>query len=107
MGDGEEREHILESCQKLSLPVAKDAALPETQVVMTSWIKDVDRALAGLDIVCLTSHNEGTPVSLIEAQAASKPVVSTRVGGIENVVLQNETGLLSDAVICSSLWIIC
>lgn len=97
VGDGEEREHIRESCQKLSLPVAKDAALPETQVVMTSWIKDVDRALAGLDIVCLTSHNEGTPVSLIEAQAASKPVVSTRVGGIENVVLQNETGLLSDA----------
>lgn len=97
VGDGEERENILQSCKRLSLPVATHGASPETKVVFTSWIKDVDRALAGLDVVCLTSHNEGTPVSLIEAQAASKPVVSTRVGGIENVVKVNETGLLSDA----------
>jgi glycosyltransferase involved in cell wall biosynthesis len=39
--------------------------------------------------------NEGTPVSLIEAQAAGKPIVSTNVGGIENVVVENETALLS------------
>ncbi|MBS1763553.1 MAG: glycosyltransferase [Bacteroidetes bacterium] len=97
VGDGEERENILQVCKRLSLPVATHGASPETKVVFTSWIKDVDRALAGLDVVCLTSHNEGTPVSLIEAQAASKPVVSTRVGGIENVVKVNETGLLSDA----------
>jgi glycosyltransferase involved in cell wall biosynthesis len=51
--------------------------------------------LAGADIVCLSSWNEGTPVSLIEAQAAGKPVVSTRVGGVENVVDENVTGLLS------------
>jgi glycosyltransferase involved in cell wall biosynthesis len=51
---------------------------------------------AGLDIVALTSFNEGTPVSLIEAQAANKPVVSTRVGGIQDVVIENETALLSD-----------
>ena len=35
-------------------------------------------------------------MSLIEAQAANNPIVSTNVGGIENVVLQNKTGLLSD-----------
>ena len=50
----------------------------------------------GLDIVCLTSYNEGTPVSLIEAQAANKPIVSTNVGGIENVVVPNKTALLSN-----------
>ena len=49
-----------------------------------------------MDIIALSSLNEGTPVSLIEAQAANNPVVSTNVGGIENVVLQNKTGLLSD-----------
>ena len=48
-----------------------------------------------MDIIALTSNNEGTPVSLIEAQASSKPIVSTNVGGIENIVLQNETALLS------------
>ena len=48
-----------------------------------------------MDIIALSSLNEGTPVSLIEAQAANNPIVSTNVGGIENVVIQNKTGLLS------------
>ena len=46
-------------------------------------------------MIALTSLNEGTPVSLIEAQAANKPIVSTRVGGIGDIVLENETALLS------------
>src|SRR5690606_1951101 len=57
---------------------------------------DIDFINAGSDVIVLTSLNEGTPVSLIEALAAGKPVVSTRVGGIEDVVRENETGLLSD-----------
>lgn len=65
-------------------------------VIFTSWEKEVDKVYPGLDIVCLTSLNEGTPVSLIEAQAASRPIVSTNVGGIENVVMPNVTALLSD-----------
>jgi glycosyltransferase involved in cell wall biosynthesis len=48
-----------------------------------------------MDIIALTSLNEGTPVSLIEAQAAGKPIVSTRTGGIEDVVLEGQTALLS------------
>jgi len=64
--------------------------------VFTSWRSDVDFINAGLDIICLTSFNEGTPVSLIEAQAANKPIVSTRVGGISDIVIENETGLLAD-----------
>ena len=46
--------------------------------------------------MALSSLNEGTPVSLIEAHAAGKAVVSTNVGGIENVVLKNESAFLSD-----------
>ena len=49
-----------------------------------------------MDIIALSSLNEGTPVSLIEAQAANNPIISTNVGGIENVVVQNKTGLLSE-----------
>jgi glycosyltransferase involved in cell wall biosynthesis len=66
------------------------------KIVFTSWIRNVDWVYAGLDIVCLTSLNEGTPVSLIEAQAAGKPVVATRVGGIENVVMESRSALLSN-----------
>ena len=50
---------------------------------------------AGADIIALTSFNEGTPVSLIEAQAANNPIVSTCVGGISDVVLEGKSGLLS------------
>ena len=59
-------------------------------------MKNVDEVNAGMDIICLTSKNEGTPVSLIEAQASGNPVVSTNVGGIENVISADETGYLSD-----------
>ena len=45
----------------------------------------------------LTSDNEGTPVSLIEAQAAAVPVVATDVGGVRSVVRDGEGGLLASA----------
>lgn len=87
IGDGESRT-ILEN--KVSLLGLSD------KVVFTSWEKEVDKVYHGLDIVCITSFNEGTPVSLIEAQAAGKPIVATNVGGIEDTVLPEETALLSD-----------
>jgi glycosyltransferase involved in cell wall biosynthesis len=65
-------------------------------VTLTSWSKQVDIVNAGSDIIVLTSLNEGTPVSLIEAQAAGKPIVSTRTGGINNVVLENESAFLTE-----------
>ncbi len=46
------------------------------------------------DAVVLTSANEGTPVTIIEALAAGRPVVSTRVGGVPDVVDEGETGFL-------------
>jgi glycosyltransferase involved in cell wall biosynthesis len=55
-------------------------------LTFTGWIREADVALAGLDIVALTSLNEGTPVSLIEAQAAGRFVVSTEVGGIRDIL---------------------
>ena len=69
--------------------------IKKATLTFTSWIKDIDLVNAGLDVVALTSDNEGTPVSLIEAQAANKPIVSTRVGGIEDVVIPDKTALLS------------
>ncbi|HOY39823.1 MAG: glycosyltransferase [Bacteroidales bacterium] len=68
----------------------------KADITFTSWIKDADYVFAGSDIVALTSYNEGTPVSLIEAQATNKPIVSTKVGGIEDVVISGTTALLSE-----------
>jgi glycosyltransferase involved in cell wall biosynthesis len=47
---------------------------------------DADVFYAGLDIVALTSLNEGTPLSLIEAMANGKPVISTAVGGVPDLL---------------------
>jgi glycosyltransferase involved in cell wall biosynthesis len=47
-----------------------------------------------MDILCLTSNNEGTPVSLIEAQAANIPVISTDVGGVRDVIDEGKTGFV-------------
>jgi glycosyltransferase involved in cell wall biosynthesis len=97
IGDGESRSGIEQLTNQLDMQFSK---LTDDQhlhpLVFTSWRTDIDTICAGLDIIALTSLNEGTPVSLIEAQAAGKPIVSTRVGGIADVVMENRTALLSD-----------
>lgn len=96
VGDGEDMQKMQLLCKELGLKYSENnSVMADSDVLFTSWIKNADWAIAGMDIVAMTSLNEGTPVSLIEAQAANKPVVSTNVGGIENVVIKNVTGLLS------------
>lgn len=94
VGDGELREEIEHKCKSLGLTFSSETA-KNVDVLFTSWIKNVETALPGLEIMALTSLNEGTPVSLIEAQAANLPIVSTKVGGIEDVVIENKSALLS------------
>jgi glycosyltransferase involved in cell wall biosynthesis len=96
VGDGEERKNIESHAKELNIDFAISNFKNEKALLtFTSWIKNVDYVNAGLDIITLTSYNEGTPVSVIEAQASNKPVVSTMVGGILDVVIENETALLS------------
>ena len=97
IGDGESRDGIQQMADELGVKFSRHTDNEHSHsLVFTSWRTDVDTICAGLDIIALTSLNEGTPVSLIEAQAAGKPIVSTRVGGIADVVLENKTALLSD-----------
>lgn len=97
VGDGDMRSSIEAEATALGIGFSTEKNEQHTQpLIFTSWRSDIDRIVAGSDIIALTSFNEGTPVSLIEAQAAGKPVVSTRVGGIGDILLENETALLSD-----------
>lgn len=95
IGDGETRDAVEADAKELGLPYSTSPT-EKVPVTFTSWIRNVDVAYAGMDIVALTSLNEGTPVSLIEAQASNRPVVSTNVGGIENVVVPGTTAFLND-----------
>jgi glycosyltransferase involved in cell wall biosynthesis len=97
IGDGETRGALEQAARQAGIAFTSETAETHPHpLVFTSWRRDVDVINAGLDIVALTSFNEGTPVSLIEAQAANKPIVSTRVGGISDVVLEGKTALLAD-----------
>jgi glycosyltransferase involved in cell wall biosynthesis len=98
IGDGSEREDLKRFCSSLNLDFLNGdfSGDMKASVHFTSWIKDIDQVNAGMDIIALTSLNEGTPVSLIEAQASGKPIVSTKVGGVSNIVLPNRTALLAE-----------
>ena len=87
VGDGTERISIERKIENMQLG-------SNVRFVLTSWIKNIDCFNAGMDILCLTSDNEGTPVSLIEAQAANIPVISTDVGGVRDVVEDGVTGFI-------------
>jgi glycosyltransferase involved in cell wall biosynthesis len=97
IGDGETRIDLENVANETGIPYSTEKDREHCHpLIFTSWRSDIDVINAGLDIVCLTSFNEGTPVSLIEAQAADKAVVSTRVGGIADIVVEGETALLAD-----------
>jgi glycosyltransferase involved in cell wall biosynthesis len=82
-GDGERRGALEAMARELGLG---------DRVRFLGWRADLDRLYADLDVVVLTSKNEGSPVALIEAMAAGRPVVSTRAGGVEDVVADGVTG---------------
>ena len=84
-GDGE----LLESCRAR---IAGEC-LP---VKILGWQSNIERVLAAADIVILTSDNEGTPLSLIQAGMSSLPVVTTRVGSVPEVVIDGVTGFVTD-----------
>ncbi|OUR85153.1 hypothetical protein A9Q75_00180 [Colwellia psychrerythraea] len=66
----------------------------EKVVTMLGERKDIANILNALDVFALTSSSEGIPMTILEAMAANLPVVATNVGGIPQVVINNETGIL-------------
>ena len=87
IGDGHLKTSLMQLAHELGLSVTD--CLHETNISdvnFYSWSSEIESILPGLDLVCLSSLNEGTPVSLIEAQAVGLPVVSTNVGGVKDIV---------------------
>jgi len=85
VGDGEERPALESLCRELGLDGA---------VTFFGWRRDLAAVYGDLDVVVNASRNEGTPVALIEALAASRPVVATRVGGTPDLLGEGERGRL-------------
>jgi glycosyltransferase involved in cell wall biosynthesis len=77
VGDGELRKDLEEKTKELALA---------DRVIFTGWIRDLKSFYADLDVLVLTSNNEGTPVAVIEAMAAGVPVIATDVGGVRELI---------------------
>ena len=84
-GDGE----LLETC-------SKRITAEELPVSVLGWQSNIERVLSAADIVVLTSDNEGTPLSLIQAGMIGLPVVSTNVGSVSEIVLNELTGIITE-----------
>jgi glycosyltransferase involved in cell wall biosynthesis len=87
VGDGELRPQLESSVAARALG---------NRVTWTGFRRDLVAIYSASDVVALTSDNEGTPVSLIEAQAAGVPVVTADVGGARDVVEDGVTGRVLD-----------
>ncbi len=85
VGDGERRAELEAMAGVLGLG---------ERVRFIGWRRDLERVYADLDVAVLTSRNEGSPVSLIEAMAAARPVVATRAGGVPDLVEEGVNGVL-------------
>jgi glycosyltransferase involved in cell wall biosynthesis len=88
VGDGPARSLLEEQVSRLGL---------SGLVFFHGWRRDMRAVLGDLDVVVNCSRNEGTPVALIEALAALRPVVATRVGGTPDLLGGGARGLLVPA----------
>jgi len=98
VGDGELRDELQTCCRRLGL---------EDLVIFCGWVKDVHLVYADLDILALTSSNEGTPVSIIEAMASSAPVIATDVGGVKDLLGPSDSIHASDCFTVCKRGILC
>ena len=83
-GDGE----LLDACRERIMR-------KELPVKVLGWQSNIEKVLSAADIVILTSDNEGTPLSLIQAGMAGLPVVTTRIGSVPEIVLDGTTGIIT------------
>ena len=84
-GAGEKLQYCQDRVNSENLPVS-----------FLGWREDIEVVLAAADFVILTSDNEGTPLSLIQAGMVGIPVVATNVGSTSEIVVDGQTGFLTD-----------
>ncbi|MFJ6263835.1 glycosyltransferase [Lysinibacillus xylanilyticus] len=87
LGDGELRLDIEKQIKELGL---------EEKVILKGVVRNVAEELNMADVYIMTSNYEGVPLSVLEAMACGLPIVTTRAGGVIDIVKQNQNGLLVD-----------
>ena len=97
VGDGDSMNSVIDYTKNKSLTYSYKNSDIQCDVLFTSWRSDIDRILAASDILCLTSINEGTPVSIIESMASNTASICTNVGGVSDIIENGVDGIVSDS----------
>jgi glycosyltransferase involved in cell wall biosynthesis len=84
-GDGPLRNNIQDQCELEGLPVK-----------FFGWTADIQNFLKDVDLLILTSMNEGTPIAIIESQRLGKPVIATDVGSVSETISHGKSGYAID-----------
>jgi len=77
IGDGELRQELERYAHRIGI---------NQHVIFCGWVHQIPMVYADLDLLALTSKNEGTPVSIIEAMATGVPVLATDAGGVRDLL---------------------
>ena len=96
IGDGNQKQMLISKAQHLDLNVNIDKANVDTEVLFVNWERNLIPLYSAIDILMLTSKNEGTPLNIIEAQMMETAILAPRVGGIPDIVYEGKTALLFD-----------
>jgi glycosyltransferase involved in cell wall biosynthesis len=85
VGDGYLKNDLTSRAEELKI---------EDHILLPGTLKEIPKILSVFDIFVLPSLTEGLPMALLEAMAAKKPVIASRVGAIPKVIIDYETGIL-------------
>ena len=95
VGDGDLRKDLISLANSQGLNVGfNKAETADIDIIFVSWQRDLKGIYSAIDILVLSSKNEGTPLNIIEAQIAQTAILAPRVGGISDIVEENKTALL-------------
>ena len=85
VGSGELEKHVIDYAKEHNL---------EKDIIITGWVSNVEKYISAFDIAILPSKWEGFGLVIVEYMACKKPIVATKVGGIENIICDKEKGIL-------------
>ncbi len=97
VGDGDVKQELFKMLDGANIAYNNNNNQPNyCNVIFTSWVEEMASVYHGLDLVALTSFNEGTPLSIIEAQFSGKAVIASNVGGVKDTFENELSGFLMD-----------
>jgi glycosyltransferase involved in cell wall biosynthesis len=94
VGEGSQKRFLQQKAQDLGIG---------KYIIFPGFREDVDEILAAIDILVMPSISEAFPTAILEAMASKKPVIATTVGGVPEIVVNRETGILIPAKNIESL----